>query len=99
MCHHAAAGAAPDAEHEHHAAMLRESVGAVEDLLRAAEATGDSVGGRDAGDAECGVLDHLSILDVGAADLFWCPVVVLSLVGNCVTTVNSREVSTVMLGP
>ena len=50
---------------------MREGVGAVEDLfLRAAEAVGSGVGGRDAGDAEHGVLDHLSIVDVEVADLF-----------------------------
>ena len=78
---------------------MRESVGAVEGLLlRAAEAAGDGVGGRGAGDAECGVLDHLSILDGGGGSLsvspWWC----CSLVRNCVTTVNSREVLTVILG-
>ena len=41
-------------------------------LLRAAEAAGDGVVGRDAGDADRGVLDHLSILDVEVADLFRC---------------------------
>lgn len=77
MCHQATAcrcRSPLDAEHEHHAALLREGVGAVEDLLlRVAEAAGDGVGGRDAGDAKRGVLDHLSILDVEMADLFRCP--------------------------
>ena len=81
----AGAGVVPNAEHERHAAaeraastghaaLLREGAGVVEDLLlRAAEAVGGGVGGRDAGDAERGVLDRISILNVEAADLFQCP--------------------------
>ena len=52
------------------AAVLVEVVGVAEDfLLLGTEVLGDGVDGVDSGDVDVGVLDHLAVLDVDAADL------------------------------